>query len=132
MSQAEPDRLRRAYDALMRRDLEAFLSYVDPDVELTPLAVELEGTRYRGHEGVREWWKELLRVFPDFAWDIGQVRDSEEATVVECHARGQGLTSDVPFAETFWVAIRWRTDKMTEWRTCRTEAEALEAVGLRE
>jgi len=133
MSQETPsDRVRRAYDALKRRDLETFLGFIDPEVEIVPLSSELEGTRYHGHDGARTWWKELLRVFPDFAWDLGRVSDVGHATIAELRVRGQGIDSDVPFAETVWMTTSWRDGKVIAWRTCRTEAEALEAAGLRE
>jgi hypothetical protein len=41
-------------------------------VELTPRIMELEGgSYYRGHDGVREWWRTLFAVFPDFSKPLG-------------------------------------------------------------
>jgi ketosteroid isomerase-like protein len=44
--------LHRAYEALNRRDLDAFLALMDPDVEALPRVVALESA-YRGHNGIR-------------------------------------------------------------------------------
>src|SRR5215207_6888067 len=71
MSQENVERLYRAYDAFNRRDLDAYPALMDPEVELTPRIMELEGgSYYRGHDGVREWWRTLFAVFPDFSAEI--------------------------------------------------------------
>jgi hypothetical protein len=37
-------------------------------VEFTTRFVQLEGApHYRGHDGVRDWWRDVLAIFPDFA-----------------------------------------------------------------
>lgn len=55
----------RAVDAFNRRDLDASLALTDHDVELVPRAVGVEGgSPYRGDDGVRAWWKDLLDVSP--------------------------------------------------------------------
>jgi hypothetical protein len=38
----------------------------------------------------------------------------------------------VPFEDLLWHAGRWRRGKCVLWRAFATEAEALEALGLRE
>jgi ketosteroid isomerase-like protein len=44
MSQENIERLHRGYDAFNRRDLDAFLALMDPEVELTTRFMEVEGT----------------------------------------------------------------------------------------
>ena len=83
MSQENVERLYRAYDAFNRRDLDAYLALIDPEVELTPRIMELEGgSYYRGHDGVREWWRTLFAVFPDFSTEILEVRDLGDSLIV--------------------------------------------------
>jgi SnoaL-like domain len=68
MSEENLERARRAFDAFNRRDLDAFLALTDTDVEFATRYMELEGDpHYRGHGGVREWWRDLLAIFPDSA-----------------------------------------------------------------
>ena len=90
------------------------------------------GTYYRGHDGVREWWRDLLAIFPDFSMEVLEVRDLGDSGIVALRARGHGLDSGAPFEETIWAAGEWRDGKMTRWRNFGSEAEALEAAGLRE
>src|SRR5262245_10529938 len=75
MSEENVEIAHRAHDALIRRDLDAFLALMDPEVELTARFMELEGdASYRGHDGVRAWWRTLLGVFPDFSTEVLEVR----------------------------------------------------------
>jgi hypothetical protein len=61
----------RAYDAVNRRDVDAFLGLMDADVELL---AAMEGS-YRGHDGVRRWWHDLLNAIPDLTIEVGEVRN---------------------------------------------------------
>jgi ketosteroid isomerase-like protein len=46
------------YDAFNRRDFDALLAFMDPEVEFAARFIEMEGDPYyRGHDGVREWWR---------------------------------------------------------------------------
>src|SRR4030095_8260786 len=85
MSQENVERLHRGYDAFNRRDLDAFLALMDPEVELMTRFMELEGDPYyRGHDGVREWWRALLAVFPDFNSEVLNVRDLGDCLMSPC------------------------------------------------
>jgi hypothetical protein len=84
MSQENVDLALRAFEAVNRRALDAFLALMDDDVEVVTRIAAVEGGLH-GHDGIRFWWENIFTSFPDF--------DS--------------------------------------WRAFETEAEALEAVGLR-
>jgi ketosteroid isomerase-like protein len=133
MSWENVDRVHRAYEAFNRRDLDAFLGFMDPEVELTTRFMELEGDPYyRGHDGVREWWRTLFAVFPDFSTEVLKVRDLGDSLIVAVRVRGQGVEGGVPIDEVWWQTIKVRDGKTTWWRNFGSEAEALEAAGLRE
>jgi hypothetical protein len=103
---------------------------MDDDIESVPRAAAIEGGSYHGHVGTRRWWENLLDVFPDFTIDVGEVRDLGDLTVATLRLRGRGAGSDAPTEEPIWLVLRWRRGKCVWWRTFRTLAEALEAVGL--
>jgi ketosteroid isomerase-like protein len=133
MSKENVERLYRAYDAFNRRDLDAYLALIDPEVELTPRIMELEGgSYYRGHDGVREWWRTLFAVFPDFSTEIVEVRDLGDSLIVAVRVRGHGVEGGAPIEEVWWQTIKVRDGKATWWRNFGSEAEALEAAGLEE
>ena len=132
MSQENVELVYRAYAAFNRRDLDAALALHDPDVEIEPLLGAALGTTYRGHDGLRKWWEELLSAFPDFSAEPLEVRDLGDLVLGALHVRGHGAGSDVQFDQTIWQVGEWRDGKLLWFRTYTSEREALEAVGLRE
>jgi ketosteroid isomerase-like protein len=131
MSQENVELAHRAFDALNRRDLGAFLALMDDDVEAVPRLVAMEGG-YHGHDGIRRWWQNLLDAFPDYSVEIVEVRDLGDLTFIALRNRGHGAGSDAPIEHRLWMLAEWRQEKVVWWRSYGTEAEALEAVGLRE
>jgi ketosteroid isomerase-like protein len=122
---------RQAYDALNRRDLDAFLATMDTDVDAVSLLVAMEGD-YHGHAGIRRWWESLLNAFPDFAIEVVEVRDLGDVALATLRTRGHGSDTDTPFEMPLWQLVRFRRGKCVWWRSYGSESEALEATGLRE
>jgi ketosteroid isomerase-like protein len=120
----------RIYDAFNRRDLDAVLALTHEDVEVESRLVVMEGG-YHGPEGVRRWWNDFLGVLPDYTVQVEGIRDLGDVTVAQLSGRGHGAGSQTPVVETFWQPVRWRDGKCVWWRNFMTEAEALEAAGLR-
>src|SRR5688572_26335634 len=105
----------RSHDAFNRRDLEAYLALNDPDVEFTPYERAIEGLGpYRGHDGVRGWWKEALEILPDLSVELEEVRDLGDLTLVRGRLRGHGAGSGASFERTYWGLFHWR-DKKIVW-----------------
>jgi ketosteroid isomerase-like protein len=119
---------RRAYDAVNRRDVDAFLELMDADVELL---AAMEGN-YRGHDGVQRWWNDLRSAIPDLSIEVGEVRSLGDVTVTALRFSGRGAESDAPFEQLRWNAARWSRGKCIWWRTFRTEPEALDAARVSE
>jgi ketosteroid isomerase-like protein len=133
MSQENVELAHRLTDAFKRRDLDAFLALCDPDAAFHSRLVELEGGGpFRGHDGIRSWWENILAVSPDFSAETDEVRDAGDMTVSRVRQRGRGGESDAPMDQTQWIVTRWRNGKAIWSRVFLSEAEALEAAGLRE
>jgi ketosteroid isomerase-like protein len=130
MSSDNVESARRAYAAFNRRDPDAFLALVDPEVEFSTRFVE-RSDPYHGHDGVRAWWDDILRVFPDFSVEVVEILDMGDVTVNALRVRGHGLGSDTPFEESIWQVAEWRAGKAISWHSHATEAEALEAAESR-
>jgi len=131
MSPENVELAHRAYDAINRRDLGAFLALMDADVEAVPRVVAIEG-RYHGHDGIRRWWEHLVGFVPDLVIAIVAVRDLGDLTLATVRMRGRGAGSETPLDEALWSAVEWRDGKCVWWANYGTEAEAVEAVGLPE
>jgi ketosteroid isomerase-like protein len=131
MSRENVELYYRGIDAYNRRDLDAFLALMGDEVEAVSRLVAMEGD-YHGHAGIRRWWDNLFEVLPDVAIEVIEVRDHGDLTVAAIRLRGHGVGSNTPFEEAVWQLAEWRHGKCVWWQVFPTEAEALEAVGLRE
>jgi len=130
MSERNVELHYRSIDAVNRRDLDSFLKLMDEDVKAVSRIVTVEGGLH-GHAGVRRWWDNWLEAFPDYKLDVTQMRDLGDVTIATFSAVGHGAGSELPFEDNAWLACRWRDDKCIWWQVFRSEAEALEAAGMR-
>jgi ketosteroid isomerase-like protein len=128
--QADIDVVRESHDAFRRRDLDAFLSYMHPDVEFRSLVLEIEGL-YHGHEGVRSWWENVLAVFPDWSPRIESAREIGDHILVQVRAEGSGTGSGSALERDWWQVVRVEDGRLKSWAFFRTQQEALEAAALR-
>ena len=135
MSEENIDQFKRGLDAYNRRDLDALMEQLDPDVEWHPaLAVVLGGekTVFRGHQGVRESIQEEDEVLAEFQVEISEIRDPGNSVLAIGHARVRGKKSRVPVETPFCVLADIRDGMTIRLRTYFDLKEALEAAGLRE
>jgi len=132
MSQENVELYRRGIDAFNRRDLKAFLALADPDVVGVSRVLAIEGGTYHGHDGARDWWNNLLEVFPDFTIEVVSVRDAGQLTLSELRNRVHGEGSAAPLEESVWQVSEWRDGQVLRWQMYASEHDALEAAGLEE
>jgi ketosteroid isomerase-like protein len=131
MSEENVELARRSVDAFNRRDLDALLALMHDEVEGAPPLASIEG-HYHGHAGIRRWWESLFTGLPDFTIEVVEVRDLGDLTVAVLRNRAQGAVSQAPVEQRLWLVGEWRDGKVIWWQSFRSEAEALEAAGLRE
>jgi len=131
MSEQNVEVVRATFEAFRRRDLDTFLSCFDPDVEYRSLVLEVEGV-YHGHEGMRSWWDSVLTVFPEWNPQLEDTRDLGRRVLSRVRAEGHGTGSGIVPEREIWHVAEIREGRMKSSAFFRTEAEALEAVGLRE
>jgi ketosteroid isomerase-like protein len=115
------------FEAFEARDLDAFLSYMDPAVEFRSLVLEVEGA-YHGHDGIRSWWDTVLGVFPDWSPKVEEARDLGDGVVVRVRAEGSGTGTGIGVRRDIWQAAHLRDGLITLSAFFRTEEEALEAA----
>src|SRR5262245_40440719 len=133
MSQEIIELARRGVDAFNRRDVDAMLALTDPNVEYYSRIAELEGGEpYRGHDGVRHWFDILMEIAPDYNSEIEEIRAIGDTTLARVVQRGLVGEGEVPMEQTYWFLSGWQDGKNIWTRVCLSEAEALEAAGLRE
>src|SRR5436305_13886243 len=106
MSEENVDLTYKALDAFNRRDLEAYLALIDPEVAFTPYEVAVQdGIPYRGHCGVRRWWEETFAVLPNIAAEVDEVRNLGDLTVVCGRLRRRGTSSGASCQRALYQAV---------------------------
>jgi len=125
------------YKAFKARDNEAPFEFYDDEIEwdLTRFGeifggdIDFEGV-YRGHEGVRQYWREWLA-----AWETIEFEVDELVAIGDCvlagpiHQRMRGRASGI-LIETpaWWQLWRLREGKVTRATPYPSRAEALSAA----
>jgi ketosteroid isomerase-like protein len=132
MSEENVEILSHVYEAWNRRDFEDVLRYMDPEVEFNPgLLPPGEDTAYRGHEGVREWLRQLD------TWVAVTVESSEQIEITGGRVLaidrwlfegrdGIEIEEELPTVFTFRDGLIVRVDGF------RDRAEAFRAAALSE
>jgi ketosteroid isomerase-like protein len=123
--------VRRAFEAIRNRDVDALVRVYEPDAEFRPLTGTLvESGGYRGHEGIRAYFDEVDTVWDQMLPHADDMRCSGDLVIVigGCMVRGResGAETDNPMA---WV-FRVRDGRIASHRAFAEADEALEAAGL--
>ena len=135
MSQENVELVRKLHAAFSRGDLDAFLSGWHPDAEYRAAiqqAVEGESGTFRGHDGLRRWFRELHDLYDDLHTTVLEIRDLGDDLVVVFAIRGRGSSSGVVDEFELAQVVRFREGKVFRVRDYRSRAEALDASGLSE
>jgi ketosteroid isomerase-like protein len=132
MSQENVEIVRRVFDAFNRRDIPAFLEFLDPDVEWVPVLAVLEGRVYRGHEDIRRWIKDLDTDWEFFEVYYEELRDLGDRVLVSGHWHARGRASGVEVENPGTYLYEIKGGKVVSMRTFTNRAEALGAAGLSE
>ncbi len=134
MSQENVELVRAGVDAFNRRDLDAVLAFLSPDVvwEENP---ELPGLReiYRGRTEVREWIDEILEAVETIHIEIVEITElGDDRVFTENVVTGRGTSSGVPVELRTWQ-IAWIAEgSVARRQVFWNKDEALEAAGITE
>jgi ketosteroid isomerase-like protein len=98
--------VRAVFAAFAERDVERALELIDPEVEFTPVTSDFAGRTepYRGHDGIREYFRDVALVWDDLRLTPRDFREVGESIVVtgRVNARSPARIVD---GSTGWV---WR------------------------
>jgi SnoaL-like protein len=116
---------RAAYEAITQDDLEAFLALTAEDVEFDSL---VEGRSYQGHDGVREWWSNVIEALGGVDLDLEEVGDYDDRGFVKMVVATDESDVDLPGA--IWQAARVEDGKAAWWGVFANEGDARKALGV--
>ena len=135
VSQANVESFKRAFDAINRRDPEALVAELDPEVEWHSAILMAMGgkqTVYRGHDGVREWLRDLYETLSEFQAEYPDIRDLGDRTVAIGSVRARGTGSEAEIESPHGTVVEFKDGKGIRIQTYLDPAEALEAAGVQE
>jgi len=132
MSEENVQLSKRVLEAWNRRDVEATIALASPEVVWHPVLEEtIDGQTYRGHAGLRQYYKDLAEQGVESQGKLTEFRDlGDQVLGLGCLSfrspTGVELDSEIAC---LW---RWSEGRCVEARTWLDHAEALEAAGLRD
>ena len=132
MSQENVELLRRGYEAFNRQDFEAWLDFLDPQVEFREMVLTPDAATYHGREAVRAWLKSGQDAFAAVEFRIERTIDGGDAVVAAVWVHGRGVGSGAEFETRIAHASRWWNGRAVFVAAYPELRQALEAVGLEE
>jgi ketosteroid isomerase-like protein len=135
MSQENVEAAERFIDAYNRRDVEAMLADLDPEIEwhsgiLTGLGGE--AAVFRGHEGFREALGDLHEALGETHIECSEIRDLGNRVVTIGRFRVRGRESGAGTESPWGGVADFKGGKAIRIRSYFSVEEVLEAAGLSE
>jgi ketosteroid isomerase-like protein len=135
VSRENVDLLRRWFEALNARDIEAVIALCDPSGVCISSMGAVDGAVYHGHDGMRRYFEDLadawgdgwVRVEPQVYFDLGQ------QILAFNVARGRGSHSGAEVTMPHHAAVtRWRDGLLVYIKGYAEKDEALRDLGVSE
>jgi ketosteroid isomerase-like protein len=135
MSGENVETFKRGIEAGSRRDIDALLATLDPEVELHPgmsAALGGDATVFRGYEGVRRWMSGVDEALIEVNIELSEIRDLGDRVVAIGRLRGRGRASGAETEIPIGYVADFKAGKVIRLRTYLDHQEALEAAGQSE
>src|SRR5437763_14513877 len=92
------ERLKAAYAAIGRGDPEPAIAMTDPEVEIHSVFAAAEGRVYKGHDGFRRWFADMVAVWEEFEIEPYEFHDLGDRVLLvsrqRMRGRGPGVALD--------------------------------------
>jgi ketosteroid isomerase-like protein len=135
VSEKDVEDVREAWEAWERGDMEAIFEFYDPEIvwDQTHYGGAELANLYRGHDGVRQFFREWVEPFESYYAHAEDFIDAGEAVVVRCRQGGRGKHSGVEVdMPPYWQVYRLRDGRAVRIEVYIDRREAFKAVGLEE
>jgi ketosteroid isomerase-like protein len=127
---ATEERLKRAYEAFGRGELDAILAVMGPDVEWDASDALAHRGVYRGHAGVSEYIRTIGETWEEFELvpeEFTESADGEHVMMLG-HVRGRLKGSDESLEARFAHVGRMRDGKLARVKVCLDREAALRTL----
>lgn len=132
MPSSNVDVARAFTEAFNAGDMDALLACCDPEIEFHSTFAAVSGAVYRGHDGMRRWYRDLIEAWqeirstPEAFFDLGE--HVLVFTPIGGRGRHSGVEADVPIA----AVARVRDGLLVEYRAYADREDALGYLGVTE
>jgi ketosteroid isomerase-like protein len=132
VSQSNVEIVRRAYEALGARGVDAVLEFIDPDFESeAPSELAVEPQTYRGHEGVKRWFESFYEAVDEVRIEPEEFIDAGGQVVVPVRLAVRGHDSGIEVAQRLVQVWTLRDGLAVRMDAYADKDAALRAVGGR-
>jgi ketosteroid isomerase-like protein len=121
--------VKAVFAAFAKRDLDGVLDVIDPEMEFTAVTADLAGRTepYRGHEGMREYFRDVAVVWDDLRLNPREFRVVGDSILVTGRVTARS-PSRIVEGSTGWV-FRVRDGRVVYGRVYGSARDAEQAVG---
>ncbi len=132
MSQQNVELIRRSIEVFNERDADQLTALSHPECEWRTFRAQLEGTAYRGHDGIRRFLHDMDDDWSEFQMTPLQFHAQGNRVVATARisATGRGSGAHIDFVAGFHFELR--DDLIARITSYSDAAEALKAAGLSE
>jgi ketosteroid isomerase-like protein len=124
---------RRSVAAFNARDAEGYIALVDPQIELHSVFAAIGGASYHGHEGVRNWFRDLRDAWgEEVRYEVQAYFDLAEHTLAFGVLRGRGRQSGAEVAVEGFQALTWRDGLVAYYKAYTDKQICLNDLGASE
>jgi ketosteroid isomerase-like protein len=120
--------VKAVFAAFGERDLERVIDLIHPEMEFTPVTADLAGRTepYRGHEGVREYFRDVSLIWDDLRLHPREFREVGDSVLVTGRVTARS-PSRIVDGSTGWV-FRLRDGRVVYGRVYASAGDAERAV----
>lgn len=125
------DRIKSAYAAWNKGDLEETLGFLSPDVEWHTSA-SFPGTRplYEGHDGFKQFWDHLHSPFDEIHVEIEGYNREEDVAILRIRFHGKSKDSGVDVDLPWFQVVEIEDDVVVRSALDRSVDAALETLDV--
>jgi hypothetical protein len=104
MGERERELAKGGVEAFNAGNVETLVSMTHPECELRGMRYEVDGTRYRGPQGIRDFWRDATELWDEMQMLDPEILDGDERALVVCRfvLRGRGSGAEVEH-ELAWI-----------------------------
>lgn len=122
--------VRRGFDRWANEDLPGILELFDDGCEIRSILGLIDGTVYRGHEGVRRWFTDAYSDWTEYRPELRAFCEVEDSLLVAGRLRARGRLSGVELDMAVWWRFTFRDGRILRMDALQEPTDAHRAAGL--